>query len=82
MHLILLMRLEKSKWEKLQFLQISKSLWIFSWLLFGGARTGAAKQVVVYFGLLDMFLGVGNQGLLHVAHDLARDQEGRQQLSK
>ena len=37
-------------------------------------------KVVVDLGQLEVLLGVGNDGLLHVANDLARDQEGRQQL--
>ena len=51
-------------------------------LLLGGAGPGAAEEVVVDLGQLELLLGVRNDGLLHVAHDLARDQEGRQQLCK
>ena len=51
-------------------------------LFFSGAHAGAAIKVVVHFGQLELLLGVGNDGLLHVAHDLARDQKGRQQLCK
>ena len=54
---------------------------ILPWLLLGGARPGAAEEVVVDLGELELLLGVGDERLLHVAHHLPRDQQGSQQLS-
>ena len=55
---------------------------IHPWFLLGGAGPGAAEEVVVYFGELELLLGVGDERLLHVAHHLPRDQQGGQQLSE
>ena len=54
---------------------------IHPWFLLGGAGPGAAEEVVVDLGQLELLLGVGHERLLHVAHHLPRDQQGGQQLS-
>ena len=55
---------------------------LLPWFLLGGAGPGAAEEVVVDFGQLELLLGVGDERLLHVAHHLPRDQQGGQQLNQ